>query len=863
MLQVPDYEAVVDTSPYPFLLLAPDLTIIDVNKAYLHTTGRRRGDLIGRKVFDAFPPDPDDPAGERELRALYRRVLTTGKPDTVTLLRYAIPLRTPHGVRMVERYWNVVITPMLGARGEVTLLVKNSIDVTELYRMKNALRLADVIRGFRFRAERNTLSRPQALEEANRVLDEELKHLHRLFEQAPGFAAVVRGPQHVFELANKTYRRIAGDRELIGRPFREAFPDLEGQGIDQLLDQVFNSGETLVGHEMKAVLQPEPGGPMMEVYADFVAQPVIAPDGSVYGIFIQGHDITEHKHAQNELRISEERCKLAIEGSGDGVWDWNMQTGEVTYSKRWKEMLGYAEHEIGNTVEEWRSRLHPDDAGHTLGALNDCIEGKTPSFISEHRIRCKDGRWKWMLARGIVVSRDDKNGALRMTGMMTDISEKKQSDERIWRHANFDALTGLPNRRLFRDRLYQEVKKAHRTGSQAALLFIDLDRFKEVNDLLGHDAGDQLLRQAAKRLCACVRQSDTVARLGGDEFTVILTELDGVAHVEQIAQKILATMAEPFHLDNEVAYVSGSIGITLYPDDAADTEDLIRNADQAMYAAKNSGRNQFSYFTRSMQEQAHTRLRLAGELRNALSAGQLKVYYQPVVELSTGRIVKAEALLRWYHPGFGTVDPSQFIPLAEESGIIGEIGDWVFKQAVLHAQRWSAQQGVPFQIGVNRSPVQFLSRVKEIDWAGHLQVLGLSTDCIAVEIKEGLLLNAPATVTDKLLEYHDAGIQVMVDDFGTGYSSMAYLKKFGIDYLKIDRSFVRDLVIDDIDRAIAESTIAMAHRLGLRVVAEGIETAEQEELLVAAGCDFGQGFFYARAAPPEEFERMLANGAVH
>ncbi|HVL74580.1 MAG TPA: EAL domain-containing protein [Noviherbaspirillum sp.] len=555
-----------------------------------------------------------------------------------------------------------------------------------------------------------------------------------------------------------------------------------------------------------------------------------------------------------------ERYRLAVEGSGDGVWDWDIRSDTVYYSPRWKDILGHAEHEIGSSTVEWEHRLHPQDRSAAMAALEACLQGRKAALSSEHRLRCRNGEWKWVLLRARVVERDAGGKPLRMTGTMSDISRRRQSEERVWQHANYDMLTALPNRRLFRDRLEQEVKKAQRTGWQLALLFIDLDRFKEVNDLLGHDAGDMLLRQAAQRLAGCVRDSDTVARLGGDEFTVILPGIEQMECVGKVADKILHALGEPFRLGNEVAYLSGSVGITIFPDDAREPEELIRNADQAMYGAKHAGRNQFSYFTRSMQERAHARLRLAGDLRGALAAGQLQVYYQPVVELGSGRIVKAEALLRWHHPELGEVSPSDFIPLAEESGLIMQIGDWVFRQAAACSQRWSERLGHPFQIGVNKSPVQFMAPVGEGDWATYLQQLGLAGSSISVEITEGLLLNASPLVSERLLAYRDAGIQVAIDDFGTGYSSMAYLKKFDIDYLKIDRSFVRDMTSDDGDRAIAESVIVMAHRLGLKVIAEGIETPEQMELLRAADCDFGQGFLYAQAAPPDEFERLLLEG---
>ncbi|HZV98119.1 MAG TPA: EAL domain-containing protein, partial [Methylophilaceae bacterium] len=590
------------------------------------------------------------------------------------------------------------------------------------------------------------------------------------------------------------------------------------------------------------------------------ALPWYTKDGVYVGHVGIAHDITETVRAQTELSISNERLKLAIEGAGDGIWDWDIPCGQLMYSLRLKQIIGFAEDEIADSYQDWKKRIHPDDLSHVQSALRACMEGVTPSFSCEYRILCKNGSWKWVLSRAIVVARDAKDNPLRMTGTVTDISEKRRMDEMIWRHANFDSLTTLPNRRLFRDRLGQALKKAHRTHLPMGLFFIDLDQFKEVNDLLGHDIGDQLLVEAAKRICSCVRQSDTVARLGGDEFTAILTELDDVAHVEQVAQKMIATLSEPFHLNDEVIYLTASLGITLYPNDADNAEELIRNADQAMYAAKNAGRNQFNYFKRSMQESAHARLRLIGDLRNALEASQLKVYYQPVVDMYTGKIVKAEALLRWHHPQLGMVEPQKFIPLAEESGLIHEIGNWVFSEAVARSKRWSAKLGRPFQIGVNKSPVQFLAHPNDFNKAQPALSANIKGSSMSVEITEGLLLNASNNVTEKLLEYRDAGIQIAIDDFGTGYSSMAYLRKFDIDYLKIDQSFICDMAEDPGDRAIVRSIILMAHELGLKVVAEGIETVKQMELLVEAGCDYGQGFLFSKALPPDKLEQMLLTG---
>lgn len=585
------------------------------------------------------------------------------------------------------------------------------------------------------------------------------------------------------------------------------------------------------------------------------AAPWFSANGQYAGHVVISVDINDAVRAQEELLVSNERLNLAIAGSGDGVWDWDMQTNEITCSARTQEILGLGEQETLRKYEDWERRVHPEDLPAVLAEVRACLDKTRPTLNVEYRARAHDGSWRWAQARAIAVMRDGQ--AVRMTGTLTDISEKRRSEEIVWHYANFDALTNLPNRRLFRDRLDHEVRKAQRTGLPLALLFIDLDRFKEANDLLGHDVGDQLLIEAARRIRSCVRKSDTVARLGGDEFTAILTELDDLAHVEPVAQKINDALSAPFRIGSEVVYLSASIGITLYPNDAANAEHLIRNADQAMYVAKNGGRNQFSYFTSFMQREAHDRLRLIGDLRKALDAGQLRVYYQPVIDLASGRIAKAEALLRWQHPRLGMLEPMRFISFAEEAGLITEIGNWVFEEAANCSLHWGRRLGSPFQISVNKSPVQFLSRSKGVNWPDYLKHLGLSGDSISVEITEGVLLNASSAVADKLLQYRDAGIQVAIDDFGTGYSSMAYLKRFDIDYLKIDQSFIHDMATSESDRAIVRSVTAMAHELGLQVIAEGIETAEQKELLLDANCDFGQGFLFSKAVPAEEFERVL------
>ena len=574
-------------------------------------------------------------------------------------------------------------------------------------------------------------------------------------------------------------------------------------------------------------------------------------------------DITERKLAEAALQESEKRWKLALDSTGDGVWDWNLQTGEEILSRRCEEMYGYGEGEVPGNANDFDRRTHPDDVRQMLKDRQTHFDGLTPTYVNEHRILCKDGSWKWILSRGMVIRRDNSGKPLRMIGTHTDITSRKNSEALIWQQANFDLLTGLPNRRMLRDRLEQEIKKSDRDGLQLAILFIDLDHFKEVNDTLGHDIGDRLLIEAARRIRDCVRDSDTVARMGGDEFTLVLSELHDNERLERILESVLGALSSSFQLGNEQAFVSASIGITMYPADATEVESLFKNADQALYVAKGAGRNRFSFFTPALQEAAQNRVRLGNDLRCGLAEQQFRVVYQPIVDLRDGAVRKAEALIRWQHPTRGLISPAEFIPIAESSGLIIDIGHWVFQQAAAQVKRWRVAHHPDFQISINKSPVQFHNDAgQQQSWIEQLRGMDLGGDAIVVEITEGLLLDTSAAVTEQLLQLRDAGIQVSLDDFGTGYSSLTYLQKFDIDYIKIDQSFVRHLIPDCTELALCKAIIVMAHELGMKVVAEGVETATQRDLLVAAGCDFGQGYLFARPMPAHEFDAFMA-ACVH
>ena len=574
-------------------------------------------------------------------------------------------------------------------------------------------------------------------------------------------------------------------------------------------------------------------------------------------------DITARKWAELQSQETEARWKLALESTGDGVWDWHIQDGVEYYSTRYKEMYGYSEDQKWQRSDDYTDLVHPDDKAQLIKDQQSHFKRETTTYVNEHRVRCRDGSWKWILSRGTVISRDSQGQPLRMIGTHTDISGRKKAEALIWHQANFDALTNLPNRRMLRQRLEHEMQVCTEAGQRLAVLFIDLDHFKEVNDALGHDKGDMLLVEAGRRIRERLRDGDTVARMGGDEFTVLLTNVTDNARTQRIVEGILGAMTTAFQLEDDQVFVSASIGITNFPNDASEVESLLKNADQALYVAKGAGRNRFSFFTPALKEAALVRARLAHDLRSGLAGRQFVMVYQPIVDLATGQIHKAEALIRWQHPTRGLISPAAFIPIAETSGLIIDIGDWAFREVASQTRAWRACIDPRFQVSVNKSPAQFHhDGGSNQEWLEHLQALGLPGESIVVEITEGLLLEASEGVNRQLLEMRDAGVQVSLDDFGTGYSSMSYLQKFDIDYIKIDQSFIRNLKPASTELALCKAMIVMAHELGIKVIGEGIETPEQRDLLVAAGCDSGQGYLFARPMLAADFETFMAQSVV-
>jgi diguanylate cyclase (GGDEF)-like protein/PAS domain S-box-containing protein len=790
--------------------------IVFVNNAFERGTGYSAAEVLGRSPDFLWQPQPSAAAMDLVSHALHQR-----QPLSTEVLlhrRDDLPL------------WVALdITPVIAEHsGETTHLVCVQRDVSERRRAEAALRASE-------------------------------ESLQQIASQVPGVVYRL----HIGHDGQRSYRYISPGvttlyevtpEEVLNHPkLLESFrhPD-DAERVDTELRRS-RQGRKEVSLEFRIVLASG-----QEKWIQVTSSvPIHVADGLVrVGVIL---DITERHHSEQALRDSEARWQLALESAGDGVWDWYPQTGVEIFSRRFKEMYGFSDDELPNLAQAMDGRTHPDDVPAMVQARQDHIEGRTATYINEHRVLCKDGSWKWVLSRGMVIARDAQGLPLRMIGTHTDITRWKQSEALIWQQANFDMLTGLPNRRMLRDRLEQDMKRSQREGHSLALMLIDLDHFKEVNDTLGHDQGDRLLVEAARRIHSCVRQTDTVARMGGDEFTVVLPALTNSLRVERIAQQIIARLNAPFQLDAECAYVSASIGIALFPTDADGIEELLKHADQALYVAKDSGRNRFSYFTPALQVEAQNRMRLANDLHSALTDHQLQVHYQPVVELATGRAVKAEALVRWQHPQRGHISPDLFVPIAESSGIIVPIGDWVFRQATAQVLRWRARYDARFQVSVNISPVQFRNSPNQVStWIEHLKSCQLAGSAVVAEITEGLLLDATLSVSSQLKQLRHSGMQVALDDFGTGYSSLSYLQKFDIDYLKIDQAFVRDLVPGSKSLALCKAIISMAHELGMKVVAEGVETQAQCELLLAAGCDFGQGYYLAKPMPASSLDAWLS-----
>jgi len=615
-----------------------------------------------------------------------------------------------------------------------------------------------------------------------------------------------------------------------------------------------------------ALVSPEAEGSALEAMRagldDYVLEPWTALGRTVLAALARA----EHrrlaeaamKRAESALRESEERYALAMSGSNAGLWDWDLDAESVYFSPRFKSILGYTQGEIGTNPADWLKRVHPEDVRSLDTALASHLAGLTPHLESEHRVLHKDGRYRFMLCRGLAL-RDPDGRAVRMAGSLVDITERKLSEQQLLHDAFHDALTGLPNRALYMDRLEHSLARATRNlEHRVAVLFLDLDRFKLINDSLGHLMGDLLLIETARRLEHCLRPEDTVARLGGDEFAIVLEGISAMGDAVRIAERIEHQLKKPVALEGHEVFASLSIGIALSGPGGGKAQDLVRDADTAMFRSKALGTGKLVVFDPAMHVNVLSRLHIETQLRHAIEREELSLHFQPIVHLASGRLAEMEALARWHEDDGGS--PSEFIPVAEETGLILPLGHWVLSQACRKMADW--RRRLPgrqdLSVSVNLSNKQFsepdlIARIDAI-----LAETGLPADRLTLEITESVLMENAAKALGMLEELRARDIRLCIDDFGTGYSSLSYLHSFPLNRLKLDHTFIRRIARNDRNLEIVRAVITLAHNLGMEVIAEGVEDGEQLARLTALGCDYGQGYLFCRPAAAEDLEELLA-----
>lgn len=631
-------------------------------------------------------------------------------------------------------------------------------------------------------------------------------------------------------------------------------PDVDGLTVLQRLRESFTAVELPI-IMVTAKSQSENVVETLELGAnDYVTKPLDFPV-----VLARIRNQVARKQAEETLRESEARFALAMRGANDGLWDWNLVTDEMYYSPRWKSMLGYAEDEIAHTSSEWFDRILPEDRERVNTALSSHLAGYTDHFECEHRMIHRDTSRRWVLSRGLAVFNRDGE-ATRIAGSLTDITTRKVADP----------VTGLPNRLLFLDRLGRAIERhKRRSDGLFAVLLLDFDRFKTVNDSLGYAAGDLLLVTVANRLEESLRAEDLVvrygesqslARLGGDEFAILLEDLTRASDATRVANRLQDTMKQSFGIEGHEIYATVSIGIALSSTGYESPDDVVRDAEIAMHRAKAHGKACHEIFDSQMHVRAMTRLKVETDLHQAIEKQEFTLHYQPIVRLETGRIHGFEALIRWQKPDQGFVPPAQFIPIAEETGLIIPLGSWVLNAACHQMRLWQEQfpDHGPLLMSVNLSGKEFLqpNLVAQIDQA--LQRSGLPAECLKLEITESVIMDNASEATTMLEQLRALGAQISIDDFGTGYCSLSYLHTFPLDVLKVDRSFVSRMADAPNNAEIVRTIVVLAHNLGLEVIAEGVETEEDVERLTALGCEYAQGYFYSRPLTAELATEALA-----
>ncbi len=661
------------------------------------------------------------------------------------------------------------------------------------------------------------------------------------------------GPRIVY--VNPAFQRQTGyaESEIVGKtPPIRPLPTLNGSAFEPLR-RTLDAGDPAV---TELLIRRKDGS---EFWAEWRLTPVSNGRGKTeYWIAVQ-HDISERKHRLDSLRHSEERYALAALGAQDGLWDWDLTTDRMHFCERWKGMLGYGEHEIGDKPEAWFVRVHPQDIDKLTAAIETHLEDASARLDSEHRVLCKDGSYRWMLTRGVAV-RDDDGVATRMVGTQTDVTDRKRAEQQLTFDATHDELTGLANRALFLDRLGELIPLSRRHPDvRFAVLCLNIDRFKRVNDGLGHGAGDLLLTTLARRLLDRIGEAHTLARLAGDAFGILIEDIAGEPEAIAIAERARDCFARPVTIDEQEIFTSASIGVAINSPDYERADDMLRDADLAMCRVKAQNPGRIEVFEKPMHDRAVSLLLLETDLRRAIERREIVPYYQPIIDLRSGRIAGFEALARWRHPERGLVSPADFIPLAEETGLIVSIGERVLDDACRQMAAWRQRYPVEGRLtmNVNVSAKQFAEPGLVEQITETLQRTGLDHRQLKLEITESVIMENPDLAGAILTQLKEYPIRLSLDDFGTGYSSLSYLHRFPVDTLKIDRIFINSIGTAGRDSALVRTIVELARSLGMDVVAEGIETGEQLDHLRQLGCEYGQGYLFSPPRPAAEIERLL------
>ncbi len=681
---------------------------------------------------------------------------------------------------------------------------------------------------------------------AQKLAQETLIKLSQAVEQAAD-TIFITDLEGVIEYVNPAFERLTGyaAAELIGKT-----PSILKSGA---LPAVFyqNMWQTILAVDVfhDVVVNKKKNGDLY--HENLTISPLKDPYGRIMRFIATGQDITEREQALEGLRESEQRFHATFDQAAVGIAQMALDGRWVRVNHKLCDILGYPEAELLRRT--FVELTHPEHRQQDLDSRRRLVAGELPYFSMEKRCIRKDGRVIWVnLTMSLV--REPCGTPKYFITVTEDITRRKDAEAQLVYLANHDALTGLANRTLLQDRLAQNFAFASRTGASVAVLFLDLDRFKNINDSLGHDTGDRFLLAIANRLASCVRTGDTVARLGGDEFVLVLGGLKRPEDATFSAEQVLSVVSRPMTIDGRELTLSASIGISLYPRDGLDPQSLLKNADAALYRAKATGKNSFQFYAAEMNAEALARLTLENDLHRALDRHEFVLHYQPQVDAATGTVIAVEALLRWQPKGGALLTPDQFLPLAEETGLILSIGEWVLKNACQQASAW-AHAGMPIRVAVNFSGRQWQqANIGEIV-AQALRDTNCRPEWLEIEVTESVLMHDADKATELLLALKGSGMHLAIDDFGTGYSSLSYLKRFPIDTLKIDQSFVRDIARNPDDALIAKAVIALAHSMRLKVIAEGVETEEQLAFLRAHGCDYIQGYLYGRPAPAHEIRR--------